>query len=86
MHAPESPAAPELHKTERLRGEIVERVYATFLADADRLSEPEWRMAAIECAMRLLRGVECSAALDADIFAPAALATSAARSRQLEIS
>jgi hypothetical protein len=30
--------------------EIVERVYAAFLKEADGLAEMEWRIAAVECA------------------------------------
>jgi hypothetical protein len=75
-----------LHKTEHLRQQIVEQVYTAFLTEANRLPELEWRMAAIECAMRLLRGVECSTALDADLFAPANVIASPAVASQSEAS
>jgi len=77
LRATEVPAN-QPHPSEGRRQQIVERVYGAFLSEATPLNELEWRMAALECAMRLLRGVECSTALDADLFAADVLTAAAA--------
>jgi hypothetical protein len=59
---PNPPASfpSENARHEHRHREIIGRVYATFLREAAGLPENEWRVAAVECAMGLMKGMEAS--------------------------
>lgn len=52
----------DLYTAEKRQREVEERVLAAFLAEMSHapVSEPEWRLIAVHCAIRLLESAESS--------------------------